>query len=173
MLHANTERLHRYLAGALDPVEREALEAHLADCSYCGLALAELATEDAFLTDALALDMAERAWVESVDLVEPVMAQVAPRFRLTPPVLLTGLLILVAGYLAGSIWSAGASYLGTLTSPGAVVDLMNDLLPTLPRLVAWVLRGGLLPTIWPLLAMAALGGFWRLTHTKETHDYVA
>jgi anti-sigma factor RsiW len=171
MPHADIERLHRYLTGALEPAERETLEAHLAGCPDCSLALAQQAAEDAFLADALALDVAERAWIESVDLVEPVMAQVVPRFRPAPPVILTSLLILVAGYLAGSIWSVGASFLNTQTSPAALVDLLHDLLPRLARLVAWLLKGGLLPTIWPTLAIAGLAGLWRLTRTKETNHY--
>lgn len=171
MRHAETERLHRYLAGALAPAEREALESHLTDCPECSVTLAQLAAEDAMLTDALTLNAVERAWIASVDLVEPVMAQVAPRFRLTPPVLLVSLLVLVAGYLAGAIWSAGAGLLPTLTNPGALVDLLHSLLPRLVDLAGWLSRGGLLPSIWPIFAVAALAGLWRLTHTKETNDY--
>lgn len=171
MSHVETERLHRYLAGALAPAERDLLEAHLADCSACSMALAELAAEESFLTDALAFDTAERAWIDSVDLVEPVMAQVAPRFRMTPVTALISLLILLAGYVAGSVWSLGAGRLYALTHPGSLVDLLHDLLPGLAQLVPWLLNGGLLPTIWPILAIGSLAGLWRLIRMKETNDY--
>lgn len=171
MPHLETERLHRYLAGALEPAERQAVEAHLADCAACSMALAELAAEDAILTDALAFDAADRAWLESVDLVEPVMAQVAPRFRLTPPVIITSLLILTAGYMAEAVWSLGSALLAHRTNFGTVAGNLHRLVPDLLDLLAWLGRGGLLNTMWPLLAMGALYGVWRLTRTKETNDY--
>lgn len=171
MPHAEPEILHRYLASALEPDEREALEAHLTACSGCALTLAELATEDAILGDALGLDAADRAWLESVDLVVPVMAEVAPRFRLTPPVILTSLLILMAGYLAGSFWTAGAGLFTHWKGVGGIVNLAHDLLPSLIDLLAWLSRGGLLMTLWPVIALGALYGFWRLTQIKETNPY--
>jgi RNA polymerase sigma-70 factor (ECF subfamily) len=150
--------------------EREALEAHLERCSECNLTLARLAAEDDFLTDALALDARERAWVESTDLVAPVMAQVAPRSQ-TAPVLLSSLLILLAGYLAGSVWRAGSGLLPNVHSVGGAINLFRTLAPRLFDLFAWLARGGLLTNIWPLLALGALYSFWRITRTKETNHY--
>ncbi len=167
MRHCEIEQLHQYLAGALAETERAEVEAHLTGCHACSMALAEIAAEDALLTDSLALDAAERVWIESIDLVEPVMALASPRFRLTPPVVLTSLLMLAGGYLAGSIWSAGSGLLGDLPDIGAIITLI----PQFFRFFAWLSGGGLLLTLWPALLIAALSGLWHLTRTKETNAH--
>lgn len=170
-MHPDKPQIHLYLAGALEPAEREALEAHLADCTLCTQVLAELAAEDTALLDALEMDETDRAWIASVDLVEPVMAQVNPRFRLTPPVILTSLLVCLGGYLAGSIWSLGTALLPDLNSMRTLLGLARDLVPALLRLAVWLAQGGVLTTIWPVLALCAVYGFWRLTQVKETNNH--
>lgn len=145
------------------------LEEHLSGCELCSRALAELVAEDEFLTDILGLDPAEQAWIDSVDLVGPVMAQVAPRPHL--PLILTGLLILLAGALAGTLWEIGAELLHQRVGLGEFIRLVQRLGPELPRLVDWLSRGGLLGTTWPILALGAACGFWRLIRTKETKPY--
>lgn len=170
-MHADKERLYRYLSGALSGDELRMLEAHLLECSVCSESLAEVAAEDAMLTDALGIDAGEEAWIESIDLVEPVMAQVAPRFQLTPPIILTSLLVILGGHLAGSLWSLGTALLPDLNSMRAILGLAHDLGPALLRLLLWLGQGGLLTTLWPLLAAGAAYGLWRLLQTKETSNH--
>lgn len=170
-MHPEKPQLHLYLADALAPDERRAVEDHLVDCPTCADTLAELAAEDTALIEALEIDHADLAWINAADLVEPVMAQVAPRFRLTPPVILTSLLVILGGYLAGSLWRIGTGLLPDVGSMRAILSLTRELGPALLRLYLWLGQGGLLTTLWPLFAVGALYGLWRLTQTKETNDH--
>lgn len=166
-MHPETERLHLYLSGALDPAERRDVEAHLAGCGECAQALAELAAEDEALAGALGLDPAEAAWVESVDLVEPVMAQIACSPRSTPVLVLVAALLSLAGYLGGSLWTY---LLDLLPEPGigSFIALVRSAGPAALRLVLWLGEGGLLATLWPLfVAGAAIGLGYVLTKGEE------
>jgi len=152
------ERLHLYLNGALSPGDLQALEAHLAACAECAQALAELAAEDAALTGALGLDPSELAWIDSVDLVQPVMAEVASPQRDTPLLALVVLLLGLAGYLGGNLWR---TLVALLPEPdvGSIIDLVRTAGPGVIRLVRWLGGGGILGAIWPGLLVGAAIGF--------------
>ena len=53
-IHKNFDSLvEPYLAGGLDPAEREACDGHVADCPACATELADAQEFDAFMSDSL------------------------------------------------------------------------------------------------------------------------
>ncbi len=169
-MHPEKERLHLYLSGALGPIDHRRVEAHVNDCAECASVLTEMRAEDAALADALKLDAAERRWLDSLDLVAPVMAQIPAAPPTTPLLVLVVVLLSLAGYAGGSLWS---TVTGLLPDPGvgSAVSLIRTAGPALLRLLLWLGRGGLLPVIWPVLVIGAGLGAWRAFFTKEARGH--
>lgn len=169
-MHPEMERLHLYLNGALSPADRRAVEDHLAVCGDCGQALAALIAEDEALSRALELDTAEMDWIGSVDLVAPVMAQIAARHHDAPLVVPVALLIGLASNLGGTLWRTLVSVLPA-PDVGTFVSLVRTTGPSLVRLVRWLANGGLLAVLWPGLVVGAAIGFWYVLTKGEKRHY--
>jgi len=97
MKHATPEELSAQLDGALDPVSRERLARHLAECADCRAALAELAAQEAALRPILEHDPGDAYF-------ETFAARVEDRIR-------------AAGLGGAQARLAGGGWLGWLSSP--------------------------------------------------------
>jgi hypothetical protein len=171
MQHIQPDLMQRFLADEVDLMQRDAVTEHVAGCDACAALLVALAAEDDSLGEALRLDDAETAWVEATDLTAAVLEKVRPWYR-EPGAIITMLVIALPTLLALSQVAALVSRSFTIEHPvGLVLELLQTLLPALWHLVLFVLRGGLLTTLWPILALAAVCFLWHLRSKKEVlHD---
>lgn len=167
MPHIQPELMQRFLADEVDLMEREAIAEHLATCTACADLLVALTAEDDTLSDALRLDESEAEWIASLDLAAPVLQKIRPWYR-EPGTIIS--MLLVAG---PALWGLNtvAGLLGSrlaIDHPiGFVVETLQALLPALWRLALYLLRGGLLTAIWPVLILAAAYFLWHARTKKE------
>lgn len=170
MNHIPSEELQRYLTGELDLPDREAVEDHLAECQECAGELAALAAEDALLREVLALTPEEQAWAAGIDLTEPVLRQITPWTR--HPVLIATGAVLAAGAAWGvqeAAWQLEALLLAWGPA-GVAARAVSIGLRLLAALAGFIAHGGLLPVLWPAVAVGLL--FWiRHVGRREEHDY--
>jgi anti-sigma factor RsiW len=116
-----TDRLSEYLDDELEPVERAALEAHLASCAECAATLADLREVAARAASLTARPPAADLWPDIERRLDPVKSVVAPfPVRLRRRVSFT-LPQLVAAGLALMVMSAGGMWV--LQNGGRATDL--------------------------------------------------
>jgi anti-sigma factor RsiW len=166
MTHVSPELMQRFLAGEVDLMLRESVSEHLACCDSCAELLVLLSAEDDALTDALRLDAADQAWVASMDLTVRVMDQVIPWYRRPSLYLPTALVVASAVYVLN--WTLSLVTHSLTAEPvGLTVSLLQQLLPALWRMTQYLSQGGLLPSIWPAVVLAAALWLWRSRTIKK------
>lgn len=160
-MHVSTELLQRYLAGEADLTEMDIVSAHLDGCEACSTRLADLAADDAALMGALRLDEADMAWAASLDLTQPVLQEINPLRSAARPALYLMLFLLPTAWLMHQ----SITIIERLTrSEGTVDSALNfaqTVIPGLWQLLRYLMSGGLLASLWPLLALGAVAWFWR------------
>lgn len=166
MTHVSTELLQRYLAGEADLTEMESTAAHLAECGTCSNLLAELAADDAALTTALRLDDADLAWAAGLDLTRPVLQEISPLRSAARPTLYVMLFLLPVAWLMNQSLALVSVVIGPEGPVDTTLNVARTLVPGLWELGRYLLNGGLLISLWPVLALGAIVWFWRNKTTR-------
>lgn len=102
----NRHALGVYVLGAIDPVDRALVEAHLAECAACRDELAGLAGLPALLSRVTPEEVERTVEPADPGLLEPLLARVAAerrRSRLRLLVAAAAVLVLLAGVLSGVV----------------------------------------------------------------------
>ena len=148
-------RLDLWLADALPAAEAAGLADHLADCPTCQASILASRGIDRVLGAALALDAAELAYLESLNL--------ARRWRAVPPAVWWYWLIFLGALASFTIWSVAGpvarSVLELVTRTGLGVVLARGLIESLVRLGEAVFMLAVSPMLGyslPLLALLGL-----------------
>lgn len=169
MAHIQPEALQQYLAGEISLPDAEQIDEHLACCTRCTDLLANLAAEDATLTQMLQLDADEMSWVIGTDLTHSVMQSVR-RPAWNAQVLIPTLFLVATGS-----WGLQVC-VNLLQQPFADKGLMKmaaDVLPLafglLWQVLLYLADGGLLTTIWPAFAAGAIVCLWRWKRMEGVH----
>lgn len=170
MQHVEPVQLQAYLTGELDLPALDAITEHLAQCAHCSERLALLAADDAVLAHALALDDAERTWIDSLDLAQSVRRRLAPWYRQPQVLVLVALLLAGSGLMETELVGLLGQLVAWQGPIGLLTAAVRNLAVLLWDLALYVSNGGLLASTWPILALGA--GVWLVRHQmKEAKRY--
>lgn len=167
MTHLQGELLQRYLAGEADLIEIEQLEAHLAACDTCSHLLTQIAADDAQLAASLALDEAELAWAEGLDLTGPVGRQIRPWYRQPQTLLIFLPLVLLSSLIFHQIGQLIGTYLTRNGTVGTSVAILSATAETAWNLLGYLSSGGLLASLWPALVLSTALWLYQSLKKKE------